>query len=95
MKKLSYFSCVDGYLRAIRKILYTSVNPRFIVYKWGSRGNNYIDYLSRIKRKSVFLVPTRSDTNHALQPQKMARGLKFLILDVEGLYYLCSKNEDS
>ena len=25
--------------------------------------------------------PTRSDTNHAVQPQKMARGLKFLIYE--------------
>ena len=32
---------------------------------------------------------TRSDTNQAVQPQKMARGLKL----VEGLYYLCSENK--
>ena len=45
-------------------------------------------------RKSVFRVWTRPDTNRAVQPQieKMARGLKFRILKVEGLYYLCSKN---
>ena len=30
----------------------------------------------------------RSDTNRAVQPQKMARGLKFRILEVEGLYYV-------
>ena len=29
--------------------------------------------------------PTRSDTNRAVQPQKMARGLEFPILEVEGL----------
>ena len=28
-----------------------------------------------------------------VQPQKMARGLKFLIKVVEGLYYLCSENK--
>ena len=33
---------------------------------------------------------TSSDTNRAGQPQKMARGLKFCILKVEGLYYLSS-----
>ena len=30
---------------------------------------------------------TRSDTNRAVQPQKVARGLKFLKNEVEGLYY--------
>ena len=37
--------------------------------------------------------PTRFDTNWAVQPQKVAGGLKFWILEVEGLYYLCSKNK--
>ena len=37
--------------------------------------------------------PTRSDTNQAVQPHKMARDLKFGIYEVEGLYYLCSKNK--
>ena len=37
-----------------------------------------------------------SDTNRAVRRQKIAkaaRGLKFLIKEVEGLYYLCSKNK--
>ena len=38
-------------------------------------------------------VPTRSDTNKAVQPQKMAKGLKFRIHEVEGLYYLSSENK--
>ena len=38
-------------------------------------------------------IPTRSDTNRAVRPQKMARGLKFRIQKVENLYYLCSENE--
>ena len=42
-------------------------------------------------RKPVFGVPTRSDTNQTVQPQKMARGLKFRIEEVEGLYYPCSE----
>ena len=41
-------------------------------------------------RKPVFGV---SDTNWAVQPQKMARGLKFRIKVVEGLYYPCSENK--
>ena len=34
-----------------------------------------------------------SHTNQALQPHKMARGLKFQSQKVEGLYYLCSENK--
>ena len=37
--------------------------------------------------------PTRSDTNQAIQLQNMARGLKFQIWEVEGLYYLCRENK--
>ena len=40
-------------------------------------------------RKPVF----RSDTNWAVQPQKMSRGFQFLIWEVEGLFYLCSENK--
>ena len=36
---------------------------------------------------------TRSDTNRALQPQKIARGLKFQSYQVKGLYFLCSTIE--
>ena len=42
-------------------------------------------------RKPTFWFPTWSDTNQAVQLQKMARGLKFRI--VEGLYHLCSDNK--
>ena len=42
-------------------------------------------------RSSVFL--TWSDTNQAVQLQKMVRGLKFRIKVVEGLYYPCSENK--
>ena len=31
--------------------------------------------------------------DRAVQPQEMARILKFLISEVEGLYYLCSENK--
>ena len=34
-----------------------------------------------------------SDTNWAVQPQKIARGFKFRIKEVEGLYYQCSENK--
>ena len=49
-------------------------------------------HMSHVTRKPTFWFPTWSDTNQAVQPQKMARGLKLRISKVEGLYYLCSKN---
>ena len=51
--------------------------------------------MSRDVRKPTFWFPTWSDTNQAVQLQKMARGLKFRINKVEGLYYLCSENKDA
>ena len=44
-------------------------------------------------RKPTFWFPTRSYTNQAVQPNKMARGLKFRIYEVEGLHYPCSENK--
>ena len=43
--------------------------------------------------KPTFWFQTWSDTNQAVQLQKMARGKKFQILKIEGLYYLCSENK--
>ena len=37
--------------------------------------------------------PTRSHTDQAVQPQKIASDLKFRISVVEGLYYPCSENK--
>ena len=50
-------------------------------------------YLSRVMRKPTFWFSTWSHTNQAVQLQNMARGLKFQILKVEGLYYLYSENK--
>ena len=44
-------------------------------------------------RKPTFWFPTWSDTNQAVQLQKMAIGLKCRIKKVEGLYHLCSENK--
>ena len=44
-------------------------------------------------RKPTFWFPTWSDSNQAVQLQKMARGLKFRILEVEGVYYPYSENQ--
>ena len=44
-------------------------------------------------RKETFWFPTWSDTNQAVQLQKMARGLKFRIQKVEILHYPCSENK--
>ena len=53
------------------------------------KDSSYINEdMSHVMRKLTFWFPTWSDTNQAVQLQKMARGLKFRILKVEGLYYL-------
>ena len=43
-------------------------------------------------RKPTMWFPNRSDTNHAVQAQKMVRDWKFWIKKVEELYYPCSEN---
>ena len=53
----------------------------------------YKTNLSLVVRKPVFGFPTRSDTNRAVQLQKMARGLQFRIYKIGGLYYLRSENK--
>ena len=39
----------------------------------------FVKEMSHDMRKQTFWLPTRSDTNQAVQLQKMARGLKFRI----------------
>ena len=53
--------------------------------------NSLIDEMSLLVRKKSSGFQIRSDTNRAVQPQKMARGLKFWIYKEEGLYNLCSE----
>ena len=43
--------------------------------------------------KPIMWFPNRSNTNRAVQAQKMARGWKFWIKKVEELYYPCSENQ--
>ena len=53
----------------------------------------HVDYhLGLVVRKPVFGV-SWSDTNRAVQPQKMSGGLQFRIKEVEELYYPCSENK--
>ena len=49
--------------------------------------------MSHVMRKSMFWFPTWSDKNQAVQLQVMARGFKFRIKEVEGLYYPYSENK--
>ena len=51
--------------------------------------------MGRVMRKPMFWFPTWSNTNQAVQLQKMASGLKFRTEKVEGSYYLCSENKDA
>ena len=39
------------------------------------------------------LIRHKPDTNQSVKSHKMARGLKFRILGLEGLYYPCSENK--
>ena len=50
-------------------------------------------HFSCIMRKPTMWFLTRSDTSLAVHAQKIARGWKFWIKKVEGLYYLFSKNK--
>ena len=50
-------------------------------------------YLRAILEPRCEKTLTRSATNRAAQPQKIASGLKFRIWKVEGLYYLCGENK--
>ena len=50
--------------------------------------------MNRVMKKKLYSgFPTRFDTNRAVQPQKVAKSLKFPIEEVEGLFYLCSENK--
>ena len=56
--------------------------------KWKTKMSNGNKNMSRVMRKPTFWFPTWSDTNQAVHLQKVARGLKFRIQTVGGLYYL-------
>ena len=49
--------------------------------------------MSHLVGKPTMWFPNRSDTNRAVQAQKMARDWKFWIKKVEELYYPCSENK--
>ena len=50
-------------------------------------------HLGLVMRKPTLWFLTWSDTNQAVQLQKIAISLKFQIKKVEGLYYPCSENK--
>ena len=52
----------------------------------------FLSYKSLCLRKPTIWFPTRSDTNRAVQSQKMVRGWKFWFQKVEELYYSCSES---
>ena len=64
-----------------------------ITLKTECRGSRcfILDLCSRQNLYSGF--PTRSDTNRAVQPQKMTRDLKSRVKKEEGLYCLCSETK--
>ena len=62
-------------------------------FQHGSQFKDRDNDMSPVMRKPTFWFLTWSDTNQAVQPQKMSRGLKFWIEEVEGLYYPSSENK--
>ena len=55
--------------------------------------NSIIDEWASLWEKQSSGFQIRSDSYRAVQPQKIARGLKFWIYKEEGLYNLCSENK--
>ena len=52
-----------------------------------------VSILSLCMRKPAIWVPTRSDTNRAVQSKKQARSLEFRIYEEVKVYYPCSENK--
>ena len=53
----------------------------------------YKQALGSLHMSLVMRKPTRSHTNQAVQPQKMARGLKFRIWEEKELHNPCGENK--
>ena len=51
------------------------------------------DYLSAARQNMCSGFLTRSNTEQDVQPQKMARSLKFQTYNVDGVFYLCRENK--
>ena len=88
---LLFYICtpvITHYKLRVRKLYFILINT---VYQTKAS----VPYFTVLGENLSSGFPTRSDTNPAVQPQKMARGLKFWIYEAEGLYYLCSKNKDA
>ena len=70
-----------------------SVDPTEVL-KVGFRLSSFdARHLSGVMRQPTIWFSTWSDTNQAVQLQKMGRVLKFRVAKVEVLYYLCSENK--
>ena len=54
---------------------------------FSQRGSYY-----ELCREKTCFQGFRPDPTHTVQPQEMARGLKFFIWEVEGLQFHCSEN---
>ena len=54
---------------------------------------SWLCYLSRNVRKPTKWILARSDTNQAVQPLEIVRGVKFCMKEVEVLFYPCSENK--
>ena len=71
----------------------TNVLCCFFLFKVFSIYEHFVNEKSLRMRKPTMWFPNRTDTDQAIQAQKMTRGGKFWILKGEELYYWCSKNK--
>ena len=69
----THFQCI---VISLKEEFYNRADALIGIYPEVSRSKIK---MSRIMRKPTFWFPTWSDTNQAVQLQKMARGLKFRI----------------
>ena len=68
-----------------------SITPKFAVS--GKRHFLFLWVLNELRCEKTGLRGFRPGPTQTTRPQNMARGLKFRILEVEGLYYPCSENK--
>ena len=86
------------WLPAKRKVFLLSLLLEFqgffyCTWKYFSPDEAHVNKVIHNMRKPTMWILTRSDTNQAVQPLEMARGLKFCIWEVEALYYPSSENK--
>ena len=89
---LQFNMYVHIYKSVLQRVVSTDIKVcRLSIFEFQFHTAYFTYAVSRENLSLGFL--TRASSNWVVQPQKMARGLKFRIKEVKGLYYLCSENK--